>query len=538
MNQDDRNGIEDPAVSGPLTQEGIVLETIGDQAGARRSRRTFRFAIMACLALTFALWFSERYLRLDMIESQYRMALTLPDDSARAILRNVVRRDALRTDTPSAKYVEALAAIEEDDLVLPRYEEAYKLNPGNASLILNFGCRLFLAGQYKEARERFRESGIQPPRNALPRYLEAAALAASASLDDDLSEALALVARTNNSGDPILFPKPLWHNTLPARGECYSRMRREIADRCCAPLYRLDGLLIRKARADINAGDLHDWDSWLEKMQEMGARLVGDAQSDPANIGASQAIAGAHIQWSAIQLREQIHEQEAGKPDAALIQQRVKLENALDLLKNFENTRGARIEAHRELVKKPLRLSAGTLGIFFGVYLLVMLLSRALQCRRLYWTTPHTSMAKTVLSIGLTLMTCLLMILGFVAQANETAPVLSSFVTGCWYSVAAGLIIAGLIYPFTALPRPVDSAQQETPKQRRMAAVTLMRRYFGILFGGYLAALCLWLLLYRIMSGLFPVQLPLLVTGLENEELDIVRRVQEILAASAGAGGL
>lgn len=536
MSLDNSNGTEIPPSTGGYPEDGGELEAIGDQAGARRSRRTFRFAVMACLALTFALWFSERYLRFDTIESQYRMALTLPNDSARAILRNVVRRDAQRTDVPSPKYVEALAAIEEDDLVLPRYEEAYKLNPSNASLILNFGCRLFLAGQYKEARERFRESGIQPPRNALPRYLEAAALAASAAEDEDLSEALALVARTNNSGDPILFPQPLWHSTLPASGECYSRLRREIADRCCAPLYRFDGLVIRRARTDINAGEIQDWDSWLEKMQEMGERLVGDSASEPPHLGTAQAIAGAHIQWSALRLREQIQEQEHGKPDATLIQKRIKLETALDLLKNFENSRLPRIEEHRRQVQMPLRLAARTLGILFLIYLIFLFLSRALQCRRLYWTTPHTLLAKAVLALGLTVIFCLLMLFGAVTTVSGSF--LVSFLNGCWYCVTAGLLCAGLLYSFSTLPRQTEIAVIETPKQRRMAAVTMMRRYYGVLFGGYLVALCAWFLLYRILSGLYPVQFPLLVTGLEAEELEIVRRVQEMLASTGTPGAL
>lgn len=86
------------------------------------------------------MWFSEGYLRFSRLESQYRMALTLPMDSARAILRNVVKRD--KGQTP--KYVEALAFIEESDVILTRYEEAYKLAPNNPYLLINYGCRLFL----------------------------------------------------------------------------------------------------------------------------------------------------------------------------------------------------------------------------------------------------------------------------------------------------------------------------------------------------------------------------------------------------------
>lgn len=82
------------------------------------------------------------------------------------------------------------------------------------------------------AREKFREAGVHPPRNALPNYLEAAALAAGLKPGADLSESMALVARANNSAAPLLFPVPQWHATLPRAGEYYANRQHNLPVSC------------------------------------------------------------------------------------------------------------------------------------------------------------------------------------------------------------------------------------------------------------------------------------------------------------------
>ena len=141
-------------MSSPAENTGTPL----DHAGLRRGRRAFRYSVAACVFFGFALWFAEGYLRFDRAETQYRMSLTLHEASARPVLRNVVKRDAEANDPPNAKYVEALAAVEEPDMVLTVYEQAMRLNPRSSFLIINYGCALFLADRPAEARERFREA--------------------------------------------------------------------------------------------------------------------------------------------------------------------------------------------------------------------------------------------------------------------------------------------------------------------------------------------------------------------------------------------
>lgn len=517
----------------------------GDQAGARRARRAFRFGVLACVVFSAGLWHADRYLRYDLTEAQYRMALTLETDSARAILRNVVKRDSEKNEVPNPKYVEALAAIEEDDVVLARYAEAYKLNTGNPSLIINYGCRLFMSGQFKEARERFRESSVLPPKNALPRYLEAAALAAGSSKNEDLSEAIALVARTNNSGDPVIFPQPLWHSSLPQRGAWYARTRREIVDRCCAPLYRFRSQVVNSAKAEIDSGQVRDWASWLGAFQVMGERLVGNASSEGTNLGAPQAIAGVQIQLDAVRLLNRVRELVDGSPDSTLIARSVKLEDALQKLKDFEAVRDGEMSAHRGLLRLPLHLCGITFLVFSSFYGLALLFYRMRRAGRACWTLPHPLWVKGILGSGLGLLLgelFVLMALNDHAQAGLWAP----FARVLWFGPMTAMVLVGFLYPEVVLPRAGQVIKRHPAPEvsgvtlamvnrcRRMAYVSLIRRYFGILLGGFLCILCVWFIGYRILISLYPYQLPLLVTGLEAQELAVVRHVQGLLAAVGG----
>ncbi len=512
----------------------------GDYAGARRNRRAFRFLVLTVLGLTLALWFAENYLRYDRSETQYRMALTLPDDSARAILRNVVKRDSEERESPNARYVEALAFIEEDDLVLERYQQAYELSPGDQSLAINYGCRLYLDGQYTEARERFREAGVLPPKNALPRYLEAAALAAGMEDQGDLSEPVAIVARANNSGDPVLFPQPSWHQSLPTTGASYAERLRRIADLCCAPLYSFRNLVLAHARKDIGVGRLRDLDAWLEKLEVMGARLVGNAQAGPEHLAASQAIAGLQIQSDVLELRLDILDQQ-NKPTKEALTRRVHLQQELKRLREFDNGRAERIDEVRESMLEPLLLAAATLAFFALLYLASAVSNRLTDSTRVAWALAHPRAGKVVLGVaGLSF----LALLWALRMASYTSADVR-FLRGAWFAVAAITALFGLVHPAIALPsvrRACENKHTETPPatlmsearaNRRKAYTALMRRYYGVLVGIFICVLCVWTISHRVVYSLYPGQLNLLVSGARDAEVQLVRSVQRELASHA-----
>ena len=502
----------------------------GGHAGARRGRRAFRFCVTAFAGLTLGLWFAENYLRYDLNDSQYRMALLHEAPSARATLRNVVKRDADQNDTPRTRYIEALATLEEDDLVLPRYEQAYRLSPNDPNLAVKYGCRLFLLGRFREARERFREAGIHGTNNALPQYLEAAALAAMTPPEDDLSEAVALVARANATGYPVVFPQPLWHPSLPEGGIWHLRQKRRLIDICSAPLYRLRTIVAERVAADLDTGHHGDWDAWLERLQGMGERLSGIPPGEEARPGVVQAIAGIQIQLDALRFRARLAEAANGAVPDEMTRRILNLEAALETLGRFEEEREEQMALARDLHVLPWTLFGQALLVLFACYFLTLIIARGIDRGRESWALPHASWLPLVMGLVAGAQCALLLGMGALAIAGADAQLLQR-VVGVWWAVLLLQVGFGFIYPFGRVPRSPGAADlpaHPLPRKRRLLA-GFARRYFGIALGLFICVFCGWVLSFRITTGLYPGQLKLLVPGYYAEELREVRSVQETL---------
>ncbi len=505
----------------------------GDHIGSRRSRRAFRLSVAAFAFFTIALWFSERSLRYEAAERLYMMSLTKEFASARPLLQNAVLMDEEKRGTPTPRYVAALAEREEDDKISATYEHAYRLEPRNASLAIRYGCRLFLEGRFDEAREKFKEAQGHEPRNALPAYLEAAALAQIENdQGDNMSDALALVARTNSSGRKVAFPEPLWFPDLPQgveRGYWYAGLRRRIVDECCAPLYQYADLVIKEAK--------YTKASWLETLQTFGERLA-----DSATPGSLQAIGGMKIQLNALRQREKILEVDNRPRDVELHARRQKLESALAELVDFENQRQSRIDKEKAKFEFPFYLcwqsAALAMLVYFAFFLFCELV---LHVAKSSWTLPHSFIAKLVLGCGMSMLFLLLVIDSGFQQAGGEQAILMKAIGAVWWAVFWGLLAFGLLYPATILPSvkavvaksgehdDSDGFIATVRQHKRRAYISLMRRYFGIVCGLVIIVVCAWCLCYRIFLGLFPWQLKLLTSGLTGEELEVVRRVLGLL---------
>ncbi len=524
----------------------------GDRVGARRMRWSFRLCVMTVLGFTTALWISDRYLRYDLAESQYIMSLTHYPESARAILRQVVKRDAETHEFPTPKYMAALAEREEADRVLPTYEKAYKLEPGDPALALRYGCRLFQAGRYGEARERFREAsaGLWPTApgamptasNPLPEYLEAVTLAPwdekqdgerrSPPQDDAFGESLGLIAKTNATlpasgktegarAPRIVFPAPLWSDTLPRRGVWYSRLRRQNVDECCAPLYKYADFVFAQARHQIALRQATYWGPWLEAIQGMGERLAFAEDS-----GTIQATAGIRMQLAALELGDQLasdapdaseHAKTTGEKAAALLK-------ALRIVDDFEATRDDRIAADRARFLMPLRLCWQSVAALSAAFAFAYLLSRVLRVKRQAWSVPHPRWGKRTMAAGLLLWTlCLFRVSGVAFRLPGLS---ASMANAAAWAVLLAMILFGLAYPAMTLSA---SGKALDRKGYRIAYAALMRRYYGILLGAVPCIAALWAMLYRAAFALYPWQIELLVSGLEQEEIQVVRQALSLL---------
>ncbi|MCC6143467.1 MAG: hypothetical protein IT368_06645 [Candidatus Hydrogenedentes bacterium] len=513
----------------------------GDYAGARRGRRAFRLTVVTWVLFVTVLWVLDWYAKYDLLETQYRIALTHEPNSARAVLRHVVKSDREAHELPTVKYLEALAEREEEDMILPLYAEAVKLDPKNSFLLIQYGCRLFAVGQYKQARELFREASVQPPKNALPRYLEAAAVAAGATEDGDLSEAVSLLARANSRDEPLLFPEPLWHPSLPEQGEWYARLQRERMDLCLQPLYVFHDILMAAANADLREQKWQDWDAWLGWFGDMGRRVLGSPNSNPGSLGAVAAMAGVTFQLSALQLQQHMSASRTGASDPEVEKRIDQLRSALEELRAFENGREPAIRASATVVWAPLKLAAGTAALLIGLYIFVYLLAKVVRAGRAGWSIGHPLWAKAALAISCGVFFVLLLGLTRIQQADHPGLDTVHFIFGIWYCAAALAVAIGICYPFLSLPRPIVAVRNaglpvddyrmmgRARRARRIAAVSMLRRYFGMLAGSFVGTVLLWAVLFRMDRGVYPLQTDLLVTGLRSEELLLVRQIQEML---------
>jgi len=505
----------------------------GDFAGQRRSRRSFRYAVLAVFAFALAMRVYEGYAKLELRETQYVSALTLAPESARPILRNVIKRetDALGQSTPI--YVEALAGVEETDKILPTYESATRLRPNNQPLLLKFGCELFQQGQFKEAREKFREAGVHPPKNALPSYLEAAALAASLPPESDLSEALAIVARANSSGAPLVFPEPLWHATLPRKGVFYANHRRTLNTRLCAPLAQFKQGVLERAKHDIEAGTFADWDAWLQKIEEMGKRIAV-AQDGDGEPEITHVVTGINIEYDALDGRKHLAEKTGGEiaPLTARLEQ---LDAAMVVLNNFENSRQASIDKSRAEVKRPFIMALGAIMLAGAAYLLVWVYGFLLGAAPRAVALTHTRLGLVVLAGALVAFAATL--LALTLYASNTA--LADNIVRGWFALLTVLLAFGAIYPSLSMPRVravlarIDDPRPEVKvaarQTRRSAGVALARRYFGAVLGGVIVVFSIWFVLFRLSSGVYPDQFELLVTGAEDAERATITQARALL---------
>lgn len=510
-----------------------------DNAGARRVRRSFRYSVAACVLFTGTLWYVDGYKRLELRETQYRMALTEEPQSARAVLRNVVRRDQERNGQPNVKYLEALAAVEEADKVLPCYEQAYHLYSEDPWLAINYGCRLFLQAQYKDARERFREAGIHAPKNALPRYLEAAALAMQGAaqgtpetLEESLRQALGLVQRANTAGDPVVFPQPLWHATLPARGYWYARLRRELAQSGCAPLYRLKDLVMRGLAEKADKAPAEKEQVWVDAIADMGTNLSGSLEPGESPPTPLQCLAGLQFRLEANQVRQRWAQLRGGEVGLVLAEEGRRLEQAVERLQQFEDGNLEAMSADRALLLNPFLLTGWALLIFGGCYAIAFFLNRLCRADRRSWGLPHPREVYWVAASGLGTLFLVLLAHLPARHAHWDAAWFRGF-SGVWIGILAFLALFGLVYSV----RQNGAPSPALPTYRYAAVLSRMRRYFGILLGSFLCLFCVWATCHRLIEGLYPWQVTLLIDGQEKESLRLLREVYENVAMKTGGTG-
>jgi tetratricopeptide (TPR) repeat protein len=520
----------------------------GDLIGARRMRRAFRWCAMAIFLFTVMLWFSENFLRYEHAERLYLAALTKDPEAGRNFLRQAVVHDRAKSEFPTPKYVEALAEREEDDLILPTYDEAYKLDTGNSTLAIRYGCRLFHDGQVASARLRFREAADLAPKNLLPIYLEASVVPWLEAEEEDLESAMVLVERANETNGIVTFPRPLWSSALPQSGYWYASLCRRVADDCSQPLYRFSSLVFSRAENEITEGTLEPWVRRLESMRRMatlishGAIVSGrQGGTELATAGASQVYLGFTLIGRALEQEKRIHEKSGTTLDEDLSAFAAHVKDGLTQIQQFEARRQDIVQDELEKYRFPIRLSLKTLFFIVCWYFLVYLACKILRVSSTSHNVPHSATGRIVLGLWAGTVLALLAVVAVVQHSSVGEMPGFTFWTALWWTLTACFVVFGLVYPRLALVRVPDAlaealkrnlgpvSEAEARRSYRAAYFSLSRRYLGILFGVTVAAVCIWAVIYRVLLAVYPWEVELLAVGLRAEELELVRSLLAIL---------
>lgn len=512
----------------------------GDFIGARRTRRAFRWGVTLCAAFVSSMWISEQFLRYGHADRLYLSAITKPPQNARNMLRQAVIFDE-RSENPSSKYLEALAEREEDDLVIPTYERAYKLDPSNPALAMRYGCRLFRDGQVTRARELFRAAAVVDTQNALPVYLEAAVLPWMDESGEDIDSALGIVKQASGTHDRVVFPEPLWFDDLPAGGYWYTQLRRQVIDSVGEPLVRLTERVASAADRALTERQTEGWNERLSTLEAMGRHIALGALREegprPAALagGSPQAALGLYIAFTAVQLRKRLQQQTTGAAGEQLVELGVRIESALQAIRQFEAQRFDTIQLERDKYAFPIRKSLSILAFCLLVHVLAYLVYKIMRVQGAANNVHHGAATRGVLIGWLAASMLILCAAAFFQRLSYgEMPFAGLLAFSLWagYGVAAGY---GLLAPAFSLPNPrttlLRHGAESTPdiaealRKYRAAYISLLKRYYGVQLGGFICVVCLWSMGYRIILGIYPWQIELLATGMEAQELDIVRQV-------------
>ncbi|HIA48424.1 MAG TPA: hypothetical protein EYN96_10765 [Candidatus Hydrogenedentes bacterium] len=513
----------------------------GDLAGAHRNRRAFRFCVISIALLTFGMWIAENFIRYGQAESLYKSGITLGDrNSARVPLLQAIKQDANANETPTAKYTRAVAVRQEDDVILDWYDKAQELDSRNSSFTLRHGSRLFILGYPGAALAKYQKAELlldETSPNALIGYLQSASIAQQKNDPGGINDAMALAARTNNREGDIIFPKPQWFLSYPETGTHFAMLQREIIDESCAPLYEFSSLIAKAISQKIEDEQFQDAKTWISQLQRMGDRLLRNAK--PA--GTLQALAGITIQIQSIELIEKLEVAQIGASSEETIERRVKLSNAYRQVIEYESGRDANIEEEVSIMMRPSLLGFWTWFGFVLIWVVAWCIYQLFHLQKSAWTLQHSPFGKLVLGGGAVIFLILLIMFSALGHMQDHSYQSVTFLTWAWIGTMGLLVVLGLIYPATMLanvddasrkagrPEEVDQIIPYAKVVYRRVYASLTLRYYGILTGFFTMTLCLWIVLYRLATELFPWQINLLAKGFLDEEIMIVERILSAL---------
>ncbi len=502
-----------------------------------RRKKSFRYLIFSIVILTFYLWFSDRYLRFDLDETKYRVALTLEKESARPIMRNLATKifsnPTLLDDTRYYQYLEYLASIEEDDEVIKLYQNIYDIGDINSSFLSNYAIKLYFLAEYNKARELLQEAQNLPPSNSLLGYLESAMIIIPSVTNENIfAEGISIIAKENRSGTPVTFPEPFWHDTLPKYTYSYYVQKSNIMNHYLAPLYKLSSEILNRIERDLNENNFQNAQVWLEELFFMGKKIGMSINSPDLYLNLPICIFSLKLQKDALTLSDKfsrtLHSNLLEKERKKLSQ----ISNLLEACEKLENMRSFELEKNRANRTKIIGFIFLGILILLIIYLVVKLASyllSKLQSDLLVFYFPDSIYFLCLIWV------ILLSIPSFYClYLNKILFEKISLNLFIWSFLIISPFLIGLfilrykkisINDSTNLKNNLEILKLAPPKRcyTFRLVIYFTEKLSGILLGYYIVLVCILFLSFRIISSSYPFQLNLTRDPMRIEELNLIK---------------
>ncbi len=284
---------------------------------------TYKKIAILIVFFTLSLWFTDRYLRYNLTETKYRIAVSFEPESARSIMRSVAKElsepmPEFTNSTQYFQYLEFLASIEEGEETLKLYESLYPYNNQNPQFLINLGCREYLFGRYENAQKHFSEASNLAPYNSLPIYLLSASILKlslstlnKAYIETNIDRIISYLAKENRNSHLLIFPEPFWHPSLPTNCYGYYLRKKEIYERTLSPIYELCyGItnFLNSAETENNKFSISKIKSILEELYLMAEKIAKKTKLNDSYLNSSILHLSLTIQRHALTYYKNVKE--------------------------------------------------------------------------------------------------------------------------------------------------------------------------------------------------------------------------------------
>ncbi len=345
------------------------------------------------------------------------------------------------------------------------------------------------------------------------------------------AEGISIIAKENRSGNPVIFPEPYWHNTLPKYTYSYYIQKYNILDHCLAPLYKLYSYILTQTETDLNQNNIQSIQIWLEELFLMGKKIGMSITPDNAYSSLPVCIFSLKLQKDVLSTYSKfsnlIHSPILEKETIKLN----KISYLLELSEHLEEKRKLEFENSRENRIK-------TIGfVLFGLIELIFIY---LICKLLYYSLFRSQFNLLPLKfsnsvyIFIFVWSLVVFISLFCSLYFNKIIVKSFFAMNCiwvlWIISPFFLLLFSFFhnknYNDIFINTEDKIGKHELKLNRKYSFLylfILIEKLSGILLGFYTTLICILFLTFRIFYFSYPFQLNLIWDLTRIHEINLIK---------------